>query len=69
MERWFAEITNKWIRRAPTAASKRLFAFEGVVAGGVGSACWGRGLPMMGVLTLPIWKTSTWVTLVSLVPI
>ena len=46
----------------------RLFVVEGVVGGvGVALAGWGRGLPMMGVVTLPIWKTPTWTTLPSTV--
>ena len=45
-----------------------LFVVEGVVGGvGVALAGWGRGLPMMGVVTLPIWKTPTWTTLPSTV--
>jgi hypothetical protein len=40
-----------------------LFAVEGVGGVGGGSAHGGRGLPMMGVLTPPDRKTSTWMTL------
>ena len=51
---------------------KRLFIVGGVGAEWVVSArrCpgEGRGLPMMGVLTPPIWKTSTCPTLPSLPP-
>jgi hypothetical protein len=44
-----------------------LFTVQGVVGGGASVAGRRRGLPMMEVLTLPIWKTSTCLTLPSFV--